>query len=411
MNPVTGTRSTMPTIPEHSHEKTFLVRGGNRVKLRVKTWMPNKVYIVCDEGPDMVTDGKLDRIRKGSILISNRKMGTEVEPLFVSYDDGLYDALRGQGSHVGDGYDEEWKYLGVARGSLAWALQMSWTLTKNASPEQVARYQAHIDRARIVGRLDSAKDKLKVEAAEKIPNARRPTDRRDRVNFSSKSAVDWAIDHRLEGRVNAGRDIRSHLDPRTWSLVSLADALWHLFNDANRDIDQALTWWTPGKKFTADVARRKADTLERAAHDLEGVSVAPFSRRGFPRTATDVRQAVGLLRSDDFRRANRPLERARRSMLITTMRGNLEEVLTVVSRADKGHLDVGVEDQRGLRFVIENVYFAFFADGSPIDSDFANPVMDARVRAPLRRASELALAEPANFHDLYEVLVEACDPL
>jgi hypothetical protein len=250
-----------------------------------------------------------------------------------------------------------------------------------------------------------------MEADVLAQGAHRITDVRKRVNMPSRGMKVWAADARLSGRVSAWRDIRSHLDPRTWSLVALSDALWELKHHADRDIDQALTWWLPGKRFTRDVARRKAECLERVARDLRAVSVAPFGRRGFPRTAVDLEEAAALLQTERFREARLPLERAQKSMMMTERRRALEEVLTVVARVRSGHLEIAGVDQVGLTDEISRTNFMFFADGAPIDSTFVNPVCEKSVKGPLRRAYDISRETPLRARTLYNNLVEACDPL
>ncbi len=401
----------MPGVSGNVITREFLVRGGNTVSLRVKEWLRGRVFIVCEDGPEMVTRKKADRIPRGAILVSNRKMGRGGKVLFMSYDKGLYEALRGQAKHVGDNYDKEWQDIKVSRGSLALALQLSWRIRKGASEEEIQRYLGAVETARKSARLATAKDQGKMEADQLAEGAHRVTDVRKRMNMPSRGMKVWAADARLSGRVSAGRDIRSHLDPRIWSLVALSDALWELKHQADRDIDQALTWWRPGKRFTRDVARRKADCLDRVARDLRAVSVAPFSRRGFPRTAVDLEEAAVLLRTERFREAQRPLERAQKSMLMTEYRRSLEEVITVVARVRSGHLEIVGADQVGLTNQIASAEFAFFADGAPIDSTFVNPVCEASVKAPLRRAYDISRETPLRAQALYANLVEACDPL
>ena len=415
----------MSGVPGNIVTREFLVRGGNTVSLRVKEWLSGRVYIVCEDGPEMITRSRSDRkdgpdaitgkkpdfIPRGAILVSNRKLGRGGKVLFMSYDKGLYEALRGQAKHVGDGYDKEWANIKVSRGSLALALQLSWCIRKGASEVEIQRYLDAVESARVSARLPTAKDQGKMEADQLVEGAHRITDVRKRMNMPSRGMKVWAADARLCGRVSAGRDIRSHLDPRIWSLVALSDALWELKHQADRDIDQALTWWYPGKKLTREVARRKADCLERVARDLRAVSVAPFGRRGFPRTAVDLVEAATLLRTERFREARIPLERAQKSMLMTARRRALEEVLTVVARVRSGHLEIVGADQVGLSREIANTEFMFFADGAPIDSTFVNPVCEVSVHPPLRRAYDISRETPLRAQALYKNLVEACDPL
>lgn len=391
--------------------RTVLVKGGNVVALTVKVLREHASYVVCEEVRGLKTGKKSFAIRKGAILVRRKDLDRDGIECYMIFNDGVYAAIRSQGFHVPDTQGVEGEKITVQRASLKWALQQTWYLSARSSDADVGAYRSEVES--VAQSLRRARDDDKRRTRDQSARAANHRDRRGRVNFSSRSPIVWSADFGLIRRTRTVGRIRPRIAVRHCELIALADLAWDAKESFETEITQALRWGASDvRPMDADIASRLAARFEKLAGSLRSVSVAPYSRRGFPRIATDIERAVAPLLAGDYVAARRLIDRCQRAFLMMNARRALEEACTVASRVAKARIVPSKADADALVDAIDRVEFMLCADGGPIDADFDHPVIADRVRPNLIEARNAALAIGGyRAHDVYRALEAAAAPL
>ncbi len=399
----------MPARASMRVERTFQVRGGNVVTLTVKVVREGASWIACEDVRGLVDGKKAYAIRKGATLVRRQDLDRDGRPFVMVFNDGIHDALRSQGLHVPDGYDAEDESVAMHRESLAFALQGIWYMSRVPTALQLGEYADAV--ASVGVPLARARDEDKVRAGSQARRAANLNDSLGRPNRHSRSPIVWSADRALSRRTATTRRIRPRVAWKNWELVALADEVWNAKRHFEGEVAQALRWWDPTVGIlTADVAGRMATRLEKLAGSLRSVSIAPYSRRGFPRIAADLDLAVIMLRAGNYAGARKMLDRCRRAFVLMDARRTLEEARTVASRVAKARIVLSKADVGALVDTIDRVEATLVVDGLPIDGDFVNPV-SARVIADLARARAAALGIEYRAREVHVALGAAAAPL
>lgn len=385
------------------------MRGGNIVTIVVKVVREGASYIACDDLRGLKDGKKSFVIRKGATLIRRRDLDRDGLEFVMVFNEGIYDALRSQGMHVPDGYDAEDTLVAMHRGSLVLALQGIWYMSRVPTPEQIGAYQDAVESVGVP--LARAKDKDKVRAGSQSRRAANLNDRRGKHNRFSRAPIVWSADLALGRRTKTTRRIRPRVAWKNWELMALADDVWEVKTRFEGEIKEALRWWAPGVgTINADVADLMATRFVKLAGSLRSVSVAPYSRRGFPRIASDLDLVIAALRARDHVRAQSMLDRCRRTFVLMDARRTLEEARTVASRVAKARIVLSKADVDALVDTIDRVVATLIVEGLPIDGDFVNPVA-IRVTADLALARHAALGIEYRAGEVYDALGAAATPL
>lgn len=388
MNPATGTRSTDPAKPSSRVWRTLLVKGGNLVHLQVKVVREHVIYVVCEPKFNLSHGKQKFTIMKGALLIRNTEHDADGHKFFMIYNDGIYDALRSQGNHVPESYKNEQATIEVLKSSLDWGIKQTWFLTKDSDPEKVGQYGERL--GGVDERLAKVRDDNKKEARKKTARGKTLTDSRGRFNPSSRSPILWSADHRLDGRVKTTRRIRPKIGARHWDLIALADQAWKVKRDFENEILQALRWWQDGRQLTEARALAMAERLEKLAGSLRSVSLAPYSRRGFPRSADDLDKVVLALREGRYEDARRDLDKCRRAFKLMDARRKGEEICTTASLVAKAKITPSVDDIDRLDLDLDAFEDMLYESGQSLDHGFDHEVIEPRVMPNLRAVREAA---------------------
>lgn len=379
------------------------VKGGNVIDVEVKVIRDRVLYVACEDTGGLKQGKKAFCIRKGAVLVRRTNLDREGVPYFMIFNDGIYAAIRSQGFHVPDTQDLEKIEILCYRETLEWALQQTWYLNSRSSAEEIAAYEERT--GSVSTGLRKVVDDDKRRARTQSGRGANPTDALGRTNFTSRSPIVWSADLALCKRTGTVHRIRPRISVRNGDLLALADEAWKVKTDFEREIVQALRWGSRGvRALNADDATRMAVRLEKLAGSLRSVSIAPYSRRGFPRIASDLDRVVVALRAGNYEAARKLLDRCRRSFVLVDGRRILEQTHTVASRVEKAHIELTKQDKNGLVDVIDHVRDLLVIDGVPVDHDFENPVV-ARSVAHLDAARALALEvefDPKAFCDAIE---------
>lgn len=380
----------MPARPSTRVTRTFAVRGGNDVTIVVKVVREGASYIACDETRGLKARKKAFAIRKGATLIRRRDLDRDGLEYVMIFNEGIYEAIRSQGMHVPDGYGAEDEKIRLFRGSLAFALQGIWYMASPPTVLQVGEYRDAVESVGIP--LAKARDRDKVRAGSQSRRAADLNDRRGIHNRFSRAPIVWSADLALGRRTKATRRIRPRVAWKHWELVALADEAWDAKTKFEAEIVEALRWWEPGvARLDQEVADRMATRFTKLSGSLRSVSVAPYSRRGFPRIATDLDRAIVALRAGDFQRAEKMLRKCKRAFLMMDARRPLEEACTIASRVAKKRVALSKAEVDDLVDLLDRVELMLCPDGVPIDADFDHPVIAERVLPMLADARRAAL--------------------
>ena len=381
----------MPPRKSTRVTRTFAVRGGNTVTIVVKVVREGASYVACDDTRGLKAGKKAFAIRKGATLIRRRDLDRDGIEFVMIFNEGIYEAIRSQGMHVPDEYGVEDEKIRLFRGSLAFALQGIWYMSSPPTPTQVGEYVGAVESVGIP--LARARDKDKVRAGSQSCRAANLNDRSGKHNRWSRAPIAWSADLALGRRTNkTTRRIRPRVAWKHWELVALADEAWAAKGKFEAEIVEALRWWTPGvATINRDVALRMAARFAKLAGSLRSVSIAPYSRRGFPHIARDIDLAAVNLRAADYRGAHAWLDRCQRAFLMMDARRTLEETCTIGSRVAKKRVTLTKAEVDGLVDTIDRVELMLCPNGVPIDADFDHPVIADRVLPMLAEARRAAL--------------------
>ena len=212
MNPVTGSESTMPARESTRVWRTVLVKGGNYIRVHVKVIREYVLYVVAEPRHNLPDGKKTFSILKGAVLIRNTKLDKDGHKYYMIFNDGIYSAIRSQGSHVPGSIGREGETLGLLKSSLDWGIKQSWILSKDSSEEEVDAYKTRV--GDVAAQLSSVRDDDKVTARAQSAKAATNKDRLGRVNFPSRSAILWSATYRLDARVRTTKRIAPRIGTR-----------------------------------------------------------------------------------------------------------------------------------------------------------------------------------------------------
>ncbi len=357
--------------------RTLLVKGGNFINLQVKVIREHVLHIVCEPYHNLKNGKETFHILKGAVLVRNTELDADGHEFYMIFNGGIYDALRSQAKHVSDGIAREGETISVMQGSFDWGLRQTWYMTKETSSEDLDAYSARI--GGVANHLRSVRDDDKVKAKEKAVKATSPRDAKKRINGPSRGAILWSANQRLDKRKATTRRISPRIATRAWDLTSIADLAWGVKHDLELEVNQAMRWWKDGRTLDTDRAEAMALRLEKTAGTLRSVSIAPYSRRGFPRIADDLDLAATHLRQFKIPWVDPILDRCRRAFLMMDARKKIEEICTTASRVHKAKIGPTAADVWNLVRDLDEVIRMLFENGRPLDHDFKNPVIETKV--------------------------------
>ncbi len=392
-------------------ERTVRVKGKNTVKLTVKVVHEHVIYVVAEEVLNLPLNKKKSfNIKKGAVLVRNAKLDVDGVEFYAIFNDGVYSAIRSQGSHVPKSMAKEQAKVKLLRESFAWSLQRTWFLRKGSSAEDIAEYERRVQE--VATELENVRDENKVKARDKAEAASSHKNILGHVGFASRSPILWSALRWLDRRTKATQHIVPNIGGRFWDLLRLAEAALIEKRDNENQVLQALASWRDGRAPGAKKALSLADRLENTACHMRKLSLAPYSRRGFPRIADDLDEVAKDLRSNDRALAETLLHRCRRAFLMMDGRQAIEEMHTVASCLHKAKAKLSPEDIDLLEKTIARVAELLRENGRPIDWDFKNPVIVDKVLPALRRALAAARSEQGyQSLEVYVALGEAAIPL
>lgn len=388
MNPATGSGERNAATESSVVWRTLLVKGGNMINVQVKVVHEHVIYIVCEPRYGLKNGKRTFSILKGALLIRNTERDTDANKYYMVFNGGIYDALRSQGKHVPASITAENAIIVALQSSVHWGVRQTWALNKRSPPEEIAAYAGRI--GGVATRLRRVRDGDKVAAGEKAAKATKLTDRRGRMNPSSRSPILWSANHRLDARVRTTRRIRPKIEVRNWDLVALADMAWVMKREFEDEVLQALRWWQDGRTVTTARARSLAARFADVARRMRTLSLAPYSRRGFPRIADDLDDVVVALREGAYAEAEAVLHKCRRAFLMMDARRKIEEMDTTASCVRKQKVAVGEADLANLEADLAAAEAMLYEGGKALDHDFKNPVIEPKVIPKLKEARTAA---------------------
>lgn len=386
--------------------RTILVKGGNLIHVQVKVVREHVIYVVAAPRYQLKDGKKTFHIQKGAVLIRNTELDAGGHRFFMIFNEGIYDAIRSQQTHVPDGMAAEVVVVTAHRSSIEWATRSGLTLTvANSTPEQFAARDAAV--AGVAVALERSRDPDKVAARRAAERGASHRDSRGRVNLSAKEGFLWSADRALDRRVGTSRRISPKASARAWALVELADKAWGVKREYETVALEAIAVVRNRSALSAHRANMLAARLSRAAGRMRTMSLAPYGRRGFPRVADDFDQAAKALNERRFDDAAGLLDGCRRAFKMMEARRKAEEICTTASRVAKAGIVPSADAVAGLEADLDALIAMLYEDGTPLDRGFKNPVIETTVVPELRAAKEAAGAEGGYRADEVHARVDA----
>jgi hypothetical protein len=331
-------------------------------------------------------------IKPGSILSRNKEMG-----MFLCYEDGLYDAIRGIARHMGDSYEDERTEIRV------WLETLAWAFSVFVDPGLLSEAEAASVRRRMQAIYDAHphfRVKQKREAREKTGAAAQLHDTRGRRNPMAKLPRIWSAEHRLGRRVPTTRVIMKHIDPRGIALLQVREKLGDMRRQFEHVLRSAMRWQSEPHKMNKSRRDYYAEQLRGIIVALRDVSVAPDGRRSFAHDADDLQAGVVALEDGRIADAFGRMDRVLRSLQTLHGREYMQDALTVASTLHHRGLSLDAKDRRTcLRALAEAE--AIVNKPGLSDADFERPALP-RMRAHLADAIQRlqdGLTDPKPLYD------------
>lgn len=369
--------------------RTILVKGGNLINVQVKVVREHVIYVVVVPRRNLKDGKKTFHVLKGALLIRNTELDADGHEFYMVFNEGIYDAIRSQGTHVPDGMEAEVVVVTAHRSSIEWAIRSGLTLTvANSTPEQFAARDTAV--ANVAASLGHCRDPDKVDAQRAAGRGASHTDSRGQTNLVAKEGFLWSANRSLDTRVGTSRRISPRISARNWALIELADKVWRVKGEYETVVLEAIAIVKNERALSASRVSSLSARLVRSAERMRTLSIAPYGRRGFPRIADDLDQAVKALRERRFADARSLLDGCRRAFKMMDGRRAIEEICTVASRVAKAGIVPSAASISNFDADIDAAEAMLYEDGKPLDHGFKNPVIENKVVPELRAAKAAA---------------------
>lgn len=357
--------------------RAVLVKGGNEIRVQVKVIREHVLYVVCEPRFHLPIGKKQFHILKGAVLVRNTKRDVGDQRYFMVFNNGHYEALRSQDKHVPQGNKRERATLDGFKESVDSAKKLAWYFTRLTTEATLEEYEGHMKPVK--NGLAHVNDDDKVVARERAQKASRSRDSLGRINGGAKNAGLWSLVRFLDARIATTRRIDPRIGFRASDLLSLTDEVWKVKSKYHDEVEQALRWWKDGRVIDPERAEAMAKRFEKSAGTMRSISVAPFSRRGFPRIAADLTDVVDALRAGRYDEAKVGLDKCRRAFKMMDARKALEEICTTASCVRKAKATPSSDEIQSLILDLDAIVDMLFENDKPLDFDFKNPVIEKKV--------------------------------
>lgn len=390
--------------------RTLLVKGENVIQILVKVVREHVMYVVCEPRLGLKNGKKKFDIQKGAVLVRNVRSDADGCEYYMVFNGGIYDALSSQGLHAPDGMYRDCLKVVAFQSSIDWAIRQSWVLGSRSSTEDLNEYARRV--ASVAKGLARSSDEHKVEAQAEALLGSDPHDRLGRVNMPAREGYLWSAKRELDERIRTDRHIQPCMSARYWALIELADSAWVLKGNLENAVLEQMAYLDSELTVATRTAIARAGRLLAVAATLRSVSLAPYSRRGFPRNADDLDEAAKALREGRYADARESLDKCRRAFKMMDARRKLEEMRSTASRVWKARAVLRKADIANLDADINVVIAMLHEDGKPLDRGFKNPVIVPKVLPQLEAARAAARsAEGYQAKKVYKALKAAPIPL
>jgi hypothetical protein len=341
-------------------------------------------------------------IKRGAVLVANRWLGGGV-PLFVVYNNGIFDALRAMGEHVPDTEASELLYLRVASGNLDTIMALTWSVRKS-SP----RHEQEDLCYNLRNFVERRRHWLNAFKRESLEFAKRAADKTGHIPFPALSPMVGAAERRLGFRRAEVREIVKQIGERQAALLVILDQAWEFRGWLWKEFGAMLARFTPQQRFAKGSVSGMIKRLSRFALLCADVSLAPFGRRSFSHIATESARAAELLKQDQHPEAKALIERCVRSLFFLTMKREIHEIMVTILAVKRLGLPTSTNAIQDIIYGIEaiRVYMT-----PALDSDFALPVSDKCAAALAIAVRAMRSDDPKRLALAYKFLRQAQEPI